>query len=178
MLTPAIPPDESMANHLRCCLDVKASTEIVVVLQSHEAFPPWGLKVNAIQVIPCLVKCYSGYVIRPLTPLSHMAPRLGEIKQNKSIIHPSTSMWFPLFYFPQALEPNLNFKISKMGRVKMIVCYCFAYLNIALSSRSHVFHSPMFYFCGVVAFSRPHFELIRVFPHAHEKHVSELVTFR
>ena len=40
MLTPVIPPDESTANHLRCCLDVKASTEIVVALQSHEAFSP------------------------------------------------------------------------------------------------------------------------------------------
>ena len=65
-----------------------------------------------------------------------------------------------------------------MGRGKMIVCSCFACLNLDLSSRSHVFDSPMFYFCGVVAFSRPHFELISVFLHAHEKHISELVTFR
>ena len=78
MLTPAIPPDESMANHLRCCLDVKASTEIVVALQSHEAFPPWGLKVNALQVILCLVKRYSGYAIRPPnTSLSHGSEARG-----------------------------------------------------------------------------------------------------
>ena len=34
---------------------------------------------------------------------SNMAPRLGGINQNKLIIYPSTSMWFPLFY---SLKPR------------------------------------------------------------------------
>ena len=51
----------------------------------------------------------------------------------------------------------------------MIVCSCFVYLNLDLRSRSHLFHSPTFYFCGVVAFSRPHFELIRIIPHGNKK---------
>ena len=60
----------------------------------------------------------------------------------------------------------------------MIVCHCFVYLNTDLISRSHVFHGPMYYFCGVVAFSKPYFELIIIIPHAHLKHVSQLATFR
>ena len=60
----------------------------------------------------------------------------------------------------------------------MIVSSYFVYLNLDLRSRSHLFHSPMFYFCGVVAFSRPHFELIRIIPHGNEKHVTEITTFR
>ena len=56
--------------------------------------------------------------------------------------------------------------------IGMIVCSCFVYLNLDFRSRSHLFHSPTFYFCGVVAFSRPHFELIRIIPHGNEKHVT------
>ena len=45
-----------------------------------------------------------------------MAPRQGVIKQNKLIIHPSTSM--PLVSFvllPQVSEPSLNFNISTIA---------------------------------------------------------------
>ena len=44
-----------------------------------------------------------------------MAPRPGEIEQNKLIFHPLTSIRFFLVLFPLASEPSLNFDISKMA---------------------------------------------------------------
>ena len=44
-----------------------------------------------------------------------MAPRQVGIKQQKRIIYPSTSMWFPLLNSPLASELSLNFNISKMA---------------------------------------------------------------
>ena len=44
-----------------------------------------------------------------------MAPRPGEIEQNKLIFHPLTSIRFFLVLFSQASEPSLNFDISKMA---------------------------------------------------------------
>ena len=44
-----------------------------------------------------------------------MAPRPGEIEQNKLIFHLLTSIRFFLVLLPQASEPSLNFDISKMA---------------------------------------------------------------
>ena len=44
-----------------------------------------------------------------------MAPRPGEIEQNKLIFHPLTSIRFFLVLFSQASEPSLNFDIPKMA---------------------------------------------------------------
>ena len=49
-----------------------------------------------------------------------MAPRPGEIEQNKLIFHPLTSIRFFLVLFSQASEPSLNFDISKMANLTTV----------------------------------------------------------
>ena len=88
------------------------------------------------------------------------------------------SLYSPKTILKKKTQDSFNHDTFNYDRGYMIVCSCFVYLNRELRSRSHIFHSPMFYFWKVIVFSRPHFELISVILHGHKKHVSEITTFR